>query len=57
MRRVSCGRSGFLLRFDEEVVSTKPVMNLLAPIARPLFRVNHTRIMRHGEQGLRRFLT
>ena len=46
-----------LLRFDEEVVTTKRVMNALAPIARPLFRLNHTLMMRHGEQGLRRFLT
>lgn len=45
-----------LLRFDEEVVTTRPLMNALAPIARPLFRLNHSLMMRHGEQGLRRHL-
>lgn len=41
-----------LLRFDEEVVTTRPLMNALSPIARPLFRFNHSLMMRHGERGL-----
>lgn len=45
-----------LLRFDEEVVSTRPLMNALTPIARPLFRLNHSLMMRHGERGLRSHL-
>jgi hypothetical protein len=31
-------------------------MNLLAPIARPLFAWNHDVIMRQGEEGLSRYL-
>lgn len=48
--------TGCTLRFDEEVVTTKPIMNALTPIARPLFRLNHFAMMRHGERGLRRML-
>ena len=44
------------LRFDEEVVTTKPFMNALAPIARPIFSLNHSIMMRHGQRGLRRLL-
>lgn len=44
------------LRFHEEVVTTRRLMNALAPIARPLFRLNHSLMMRHGERGLRRHL-
>lgn len=48
--------TGCILRFDEEVVTTKPIMNALAPVAGPLFRLNHSVMMRHGERGLRRML-
>lgn len=48
--------AGCRLRFDEEVVTTKPIMNALTPVARPLFRLNHSLMMRHGESGLRRML-
>lgn len=48
--------TGCILRFDEEVVTTKPIMNALTPIARPIFRLNHSVMMRHGERGLRRLL-
>ena len=44
------------LVFDEEVVTNKKMLNRLAPIARPFFKVNHTLMMRHGEAGLRTFL-
>jgi Polyketide cyclase / dehydrase and lipid transport len=39
--------------YDEEVVTTKPLMRWLAPVARPAFRANHGLMMRHGERGLR----
>jgi uncharacterized protein YndB with AHSA1/START domain len=43
-------------RYDWTVKTTKPWMNALSPIARPLFRWNHDVIMRWGEQGLNRHL-
>lgn len=45
-----------VLRFNEEVATTGSLMNAVAPIARPLFRLNHRLMMRHGERGLRRHL-
>ena len=39
---------------DWKVFTTKRSMNLLAPAAGPLFRLNHDVIMRWGEEGLRR---
>lgn len=43
-------------RYDWRVKATKPWMNLLSPIAQPLFRWNHDVIMRWGEDGLNRYL-
>lgn len=43
--------------FDEEVHTAKPLLNLLAPVARPAFRYNHTLMMRHGLEGLQRLLS
>ena len=50
--------SGGLTRavFDEEVDTQKRSLNLLAPLARPAFKANHTFMMRHGQAGLRTFL-
>jgi len=45
-----------LLSFQEEVRMNKPLLRWLAPIARPVFRVNHSLMMKHGQQGLRRYL-
>jgi hypothetical protein len=42
--------------FDEEVDTHKRSLNLLAPLARPAFKANHTFMMRHGQAGLRTFL-
>jgi len=44
------------VRYDWTVKTTKAWMNLLSPIARPLFRWNHDVIMRWGEDGLNRYL-
>lgn len=41
------------LRYDWTVFTTKRWMNVLAPVARPLFRWNHDVIMRWGEEGLK----
>ncbi len=44
------------LVYDQEVDTHKAVLNALAPIARPGFRMNHSLMMRHGEAGLRTFM-
>lgn len=44
------------LRYDWTVRTTKGWMNMLAPIARPLFQWNHDTIMRWGETGLKGLL-
>ena len=44
------------IRYDWTVQTTKAWMNLLSPIARPIFRWNHNVIMRWGEEGLNRYL-
>ncbi|HEX6208718.1 MAG TPA: SRPBCC family protein [Actinomycetota bacterium] len=40
------------LLFEQDVKARKPLMRRLAPIARPLFRWNHARMMRSGRRGL-----
>jgi hypothetical protein len=50
------GPDGSIMRFEEDVQTNKRSLNLLAPIARPAFKGNHTLMMRHGEAGLRTFL-
>jgi hypothetical protein len=42
--------------FDEVVDTTRRLMNVLAPVARRLFVMNHERMMRDGEIGLRAHL-
>ena len=44
------------VRYDWNVVTTKPWMNLLAPVARPLFKWNHDVVMNWGAEGLARKL-
>jgi uncharacterized protein YndB with AHSA1/START domain len=41
-----------LVRYDWRVETTKRWMNLLSPIARPLFEWNHNVVMSWGAQGL-----
>jgi polyketide cyclase/dehydrase/lipid transport protein len=48
--------TGALMRFDEQVITNKRSLNVLAPMARPAFKANHTLMMRHGQAGLRTFL-
>jgi hypothetical protein len=43
-------------RYDWRVETTKPWMNLLSPVARPLFSWNHDVVMGWGEEGLKRRL-
>jgi uncharacterized protein YndB with AHSA1/START domain len=44
------------VQYDWTVTTTKAWMNLLSPIARPIFRWNHDVIMRRGEEGLKKLL-
>ena len=48
--------SSVRVQYDWCVKTTKPWMNLIAPLARPLFKWNHDVIMRWGEQGLKKRL-
>jgi uncharacterized protein YndB with AHSA1/START domain len=42
--------------YEWNVSTTKPWMNLLAPLARPVFAWNHDWVMGHGGEGLARLL-
>ena len=44
------------VRYDWFVSTTRAWMNLLAPIARPIFEWNHGKVMRAGGEGLARYL-
>lgn len=44
------------VRYAWRVRTTKRWMNLLAPLARPLFARNHDAVMRAGGRGLARYL-
>ncbi len=44
------------VRYDWRVATSKAWMNLLAPVARPLFAWNHDVVMRWGGEGLARRL-
>jgi hypothetical protein len=44
------------VRYDWNVKTTKPWMNLLAPVARPIFKWNHDVVMGWGAEGLARKL-
>lgn len=48
--------SGTRLVFEETVMTGKALLNVLAPLFKPLFAWNHRVMMRSGENGLRRFL-
>jgi hypothetical protein len=45
-----------IVLFEWRVRTTRAWMNLLAPVARPVFRWNHNRLMRAGGRGLARRL-
>ena len=48
--------SGTHLVFDESVRTGKLVLNVFAPVFKPLFAWNHRVMMASGERGLRRYL-
>ena len=45
---------GTLVRYNWDIRTTRRWMNLLAPVARPVFRWNHDELMRAGGQSLAR---
>ncbi|MGF6780018.1 SRPBCC family protein [Paraburkholderia sp. GAS334] len=48
--------SATIVRYDWHVRTSRPWMNLLAPIARPVFQWNHDAVMREGGESLARLL-
>lgn len=50
------GSDGCRITFDEDVVTTKDILNRLAPLVRPAYAANHRLMMAHGQVGLRTFL-
>jgi uncharacterized protein YndB with AHSA1/START domain len=55
--RLYPGRDGSTaVTYEWDVETTKPWMNLLAPLARPVFAWNHNVVMLHGGEGLARLL-
>lgn len=50
------GPAATRLLFEQEVEAGKPLMRVLAPVARPLFRWNHEAMMRSGARGLAGFV-
>lgn len=48
--------SGCSLIYDQEVVVQKRLLRALAPVARPVFKLNHALMMRRGHRGLQRHL-
>jgi len=50
--QLSSNGSETVARYDWRVQTTKQWMNLLAPIARPVFKWNHDVVMSWGAQGL-----
>ncbi|CAN5803040.1 SRPBCC family protein [soil metagenome] len=48
--------SGCRLIYEQQVEVTKRLLQVLAPVARPLFRLNHHLMMSRGEKGLRSYL-
>jgi hypothetical protein len=47
---------GSVITFIERVVTRKPLLERLAPVARIAFIANHALMMRHGQAGLRVYL-
>lgn len=50
--QLSTEESETIVRYDWSVETTKRWMNMLAPIARPLFEWNHNVVMNWGAEGL-----
>lgn len=44
------------VRYEWRVNTNRLWMNIIAPLARPIFKWNHDQVMRQGAEGLARFL-
>lgn len=55
--RMEQSGSSTRLLYDQEVVVNKRLLRALAPVARPVFRLNHALMMHRGQRGLRRYLS
>ena len=53
---IASAANGSLITFDEDVDTNKATLNRLAPLVRPAYVANHSRMMAHGQAGLRTFL-
>ncbi|WP_020672000.1 SRPBCC family protein [Amycolatopsis nigrescens] len=53
---VSARDGGTRLLITQEVVARKKLLRRLGPVARPLFEVNHTLMMRRGQRQLQAYL-
>ncbi|MGP4044403.1 SRPBCC family protein [Streptomyces sp. 2A115] len=53
---LAAGGPGTRARYDQEVHVAKPLLRRLAVPGRPVFRVNHTLMMRAGRRGLVAYL-
>ncbi|GAA3869381.1 SRPBCC family protein [Saccharothrix violaceirubra] len=54
--RIRPSGTGTLLRYEQEVTVTKPLLRRLALVARPALVANHGLMMRSGNRGLRTYL-
>jgi hypothetical protein len=54
--RFSNDGASTVVRYDWEVRTTKLWMNIIAPLARPIFKWNHDVVMSWGAEGLKRQL-
>lgn len=45
-----------VVRYEWHIRTNRRWMNLIAPIARPVFKWNHDQVMRQGAEGMARFL-
>jgi hypothetical protein len=54
--RLADGAGATVVTYEWDVVTTRPWMNLLAPVGRPVFAWSHNEVMRRGGTGLARRL-
>ena len=53
---ISSDGEGTRLVFDEVVITNKGLLKILAPVARPAFKANHSLMMKNGRRGLTAYL-
>jgi Polyketide cyclase / dehydrase and lipid transport len=46
---------GTHIDYEQEVTLNKPLLNVLAPVAKGFFRANHGMMMRGGQRGLQKY--